>query len=128
MTRGYCRSESIKLPNKQTVVLRLTHQPVRRILQNKLPKNPRKQVSQKKMEEAKEGRGSMVDLPHEMLLTIFFKLPLTDVVSCLFVCYKWSVLATDDTLWKPFFVEKWPEERLTEGLVSHPFQSNFSQN
>jgi len=80
-------------------------------------------------EEAKGGEGvSMVDLPHEMLLTIFFKLPLTDVVSCLFVCYKWSVLATDDTLWKSFFVEKWPEERLTEGFVPYPFNSKFSQN
>lgn len=59
-------------------------------------------------EEATGQQLTILDLPHEMVLYVFRDLLLEDVLSVMLVCFRWSVLAQDDSLWKSLYPTHFP--------------------
>lgn len=55
-------------------------------------------------EEPEEVAGGINDLPDELIITIFIKLPLEAVVICEDVCRRWRKLARDRSLWRRLVV------------------------
>eukprot|EP00128_Syssomonas_multiformis_P001738 Colp12_sorted_trinity150504_noHs@20297 len=86
------------------------------------PKWRTNNVTQKRIEQArllkekqaKANQPCFANMPEEVLMLIFHKLPVNAVLACACVNQHWNIVASDPLLWRTLYMKRWPAKE--EGM------------